>query len=178
MNSETLVGTMSLPREQKKSQPPLADLAIFGGVIAFLGVSLHFFFAGREAPKAMPLAKPLETPATERAPASQSPAPTTLSTQVLRLPCLANGPQVVSSSARLIQIHSPLCSANAQASATWRASNATSGEEILVFVNHKEKSLSTSYFNLKEGRNELVFVQDLGQGRTARQMVQINRQAD
>jgi len=170
---------MSLPREQKKSQPPLSDLAIFAGAILFLGVSLHSLLASRQMPHAMvPALVPIESATPERTPASQISAPSTLTTQVLRLPCLKSEPQVVSSHAHLVQIQSPVCSPKAQASPHWHASNATSGEEIMVFVNRQEKTLSTSYFTLREGRNDLVFVEDLGSGRAERHPVQITRKAE
>ena len=172
---------MSLQREHKKSQPPLLDLAVFAGVLAFVAYSLYSFFGNRETPRLAPPPKleaaEIDAPPAVRKPASQVPINSAASTEVLHLPCLQNGPRSFTSSARLMQIHSPLCEGDASG-APWRASNDSSGEEILVFVNTKEKILSTSYFNLKEGLNDLVFVQDLGKGRTRREKLQITRKAD
>ena len=171
---------MSLHREHKKSQLPWLDLAVFAGVLAFLGYSLHAFLGARVAVRsALPKADTAEAALSplSRRPASQA-APSSGSTEVLRLPCLHDGPRVFSSNARLMQIHSPLCADDGQAPAPWHASNESSGEEILVFVNRKEKSLSTSYFNLKEGLNDLIFVQDLGKGRKRQEKLQVIRKID
>jgi hypothetical protein len=166
-----------IPREPKKSRLPWTDLAVFSGVIVFLAVSLHSLFAVREAPRTAVLPKPLDAALNARAPASQTP-PSTATTEVLRLPCLADGPHAANSSARLMQIHSPLCSGSSKAGATWHATNESSGEEILVFVNRHDNSLSTSYFNLKEGANHLVFTEDLGKGHHERRAVEVTRKAD
>ena len=166
-----------IPREPKKSRLPWTDLAVFSGVIAFLAVSLHSLFAVREAPRTVVLPKPADLAQNARAPASQT-SPTTATTEVLRLPCLGKGTQVVNSSARLMQIHSPLCAGAAAKHATWHATNESSGEEILVFVNSKENTLSTNYFNLKEGANHLVFTEELGKGKSRRESVEVNRKAD
>lgn len=167
---------MSLPREQKKSQIPWLDLGLFAGVLAFLGYSLHAFFGARtpaRAPaSAIEPAAPL--PPSERA----TPSPAIQgSTEILRVPCLHEGSRVFTTSARLLQIHSVLCSGDDKsAAAQWRATNESSGEEILVFVNHKEKNLSTSYFSLKEGRNDLVFVEERGgKGRAHTEKLQVTR---
>ncbi|MGZ3658304.1 MAG: hypothetical protein ACXVB9_04205 [Bdellovibrionota bacterium] len=173
---------MSLQREHKKSQPPLLDLAVFAGVLAFVAYSLHSFFSNRETPRPAPppkleIAENIAPPAV-RNPASQAPTSASASTEVLHLPCLQSGPRAFTSSARLMQIHSPLCAEDSIPGTQWHASNNSSGEEILVFVNSKEKILSTSYFNLKEGLNDLVFVQDLGKGRSRREKIQITRKAD
>ena len=176
MNSEKLLGSM-IPREPQKSRLPWTDLAVFGGVIAFLAVSLHSLFALREAPRTAALPPPAEALQNARAPASQT-SPSAAATEVLRLPCLANGPHLVNSSARLLQIHSPLCAGSGGKKANWHATNESSGEEILVFVNHHDNTLSTSYFNLKEGANHLVFTEERGSGRVSRQSVEVTRKAD
>jgi hypothetical protein len=62
--------------------------------------------------------------------------------------------------------------------ASWKGTNATTGEEILVFVNPKEKTLATSYFTLKEGLNELVFEQDEGNGRIRKAKVLVTELAE
>jgi hypothetical protein len=174
---------MSLPREQKKAQPPWLDLAVFTAVLGFLAYSLRVFFGGHappppaELPKSEPSAQAAAKP--ERAPASQVPQSSSAgSTEVIRLPCLREGVHDLSSTARLVQIHSPLCGDGKSPDGDWHATNESSGEEILVFVNRRDKTLSTSYFNLKEGRNELVFVEDLGKGRVRREKLLVNRKAD
>jgi hypothetical protein len=184
MHSETLVGNMSLPREQRKSQPPWLDLGIFAAALAFLAYSLHAFLApGTRA------ASPPEPPpsAAEEArapgPAARSPASEAghgpPSTEVLQVPCLGGAPRSFTSHARLLRIHGPLCGDAAKLGpAQWRASNESLGEEILVFVNRKDKSLATSYFNLKEGPNELVFVQDGGKGRSRTVRLEVVRPSD
>jgi hypothetical protein len=166
-----------IPREPKKSRLPWTDLAVFSGVIAFLAVSLHSLFAVREAPRTAVLPKEAEATLNSRAPASQTAGVSAATTEVLHLPCLAKGPHAVNSSARLMQIHSPLCAGLTTSAATWRATNESSGEEILVFVNRHDNTLSTSYFNLKEGANHLVFTED-HKGRISRQNVEVTRKAD
>jgi hypothetical protein len=173
---------MSLPREHKKAQPPWLDLAVFAGVLAFLAYSIQSFLGAR-APSAAPTPPPTPlasgdalAPVPERAPASAS-APGVGSTEILRVNCLHAASHGFSSTARLMQIHSPFCDGE-EKSAAWHAVNRTSGEEILVFVNAREKSLSTSYFNLREGTNELEFTEELGAGKTRRNKLLVTRKAD
>jgi hypothetical protein len=179
-NSEKLLGTMSLPRQQKKSQLPWHDLALFAGVLAFLGVSLQSFVAPRTAPAKLAPPLPMNTaqaPSPDRSPASPFSPPAAASTEVLRLPCLHDIAQKLSSDARLVQVHAPLCAGDAAEGGSWRATNEASGEEILIFVNAKEKLFSTSYFSLKDGINRLVFTEDRGQGGIRREQVEIIRKA-
>ncbi|HEY8279065.1 MAG TPA: hypothetical protein VIH99_05550 [Bdellovibrionota bacterium] len=169
---------MRIPRIFKKSQSTWFDLAIFAGVLAFLAYSLNSFLAVRALRRAATV-KPtdnLDTPDNpSRAPASQSTS-SLGSTEVIRLPCFQGGLNKLSSQARLVQIHAPLCpTEDMKQVPSWHASNESSGEEILVFVNRKEKILSTSYFNLQEGANNIVFVQDLGKGRSRVEKLLVER---
>jgi hypothetical protein len=174
MDSETLLGNMSLPREHKKAQLPWYDLAIFALVVAFLGYSARALLNGRETPHstvarlepAQPLPLPERTPASQAAPGS---------TEVLRAPCLfaQTPPESFSSTARLLQLASPLCGDEAKGAAVWHGSNETTGEEIIVFVNSKQKTFATSYFSLRTGRNDLVFTQELAHGRKRVAKVQV-----
>lgn len=181
MDSETLLGNMSLPREQKKSQMPWHDLALFVGALAFLGYSLRAFLGGATH-SGVPAPPPSLEPATvaaapkpDRVPASQA-TPSGGSTAVLELPCLRDNGAGLASHARLVQIHSPFCGDDVRhGDAAWHAANQTSGEEILVFVNRKEKTIATSYFSLKDGRNELLFTQDMGAGKTRSVKVVVSR---
>lgn len=165
---------MSLPRPKKNTQLAWADLAIFASVIAFLAYSAHAFFFNstraplRQDPAVETKAEPAAEPAPSRSPASQAPVTgkATTSTEVLRLNCLHSTVRSFASSARLMQIHAPFCLDDARQKGDWRAKNETSGEEILVFVNKKEKTFSTSYFSLKGGTNKIVFVQEVGKGQT------------
>ena len=157
---------MSLHRDQKKSQIPWLDLGIFALVLAFLGYSTHTFLQSRARPPAVsppPIAPPMDAPpASARSPASQKSEPGG-STEVVKVPCLGLENKELQSGARLIEIQSPLCGTLSRLPKEgWTAVNESSGEEILVFVNPKEKTLSTSYFTLKDGSNLLLFAQEIG----------------
>ncbi len=172
---------MSLPPEHKKPQSAWQDLAIFAAVLGFLGYSVYAFLGFTRAP-AKPSLPPAELAAqdsgAERRPASTS-APGAGSTEILRAPCLPSPtPLSFQSQARLLQIHASLCPTGKGPSPNWKAANESSGEEILVFVNGKEKSLSTSYFSLKEGHNQIVFTEDLGAGKSRVEKISVIRKAD
>ncbi len=64
-----------------------------------------------------------------------------------------------------MQIHAAYCGTESKNLASLHARNETSGEEILVFVNQKEKTLSTNYFNLKEGANSILFLREPEKGK-------------
>ena len=173
---------MSLYREHKKPQSAWQDLAVFAGVLSFLGYSVFAFFGIRHAPPAKDIPPPeVEAPASPSASrqlASQT-TPGVGSTEVLRAPCLQTpSPLSFNSQARLLQIHAPICPTGKSHALSWRASNESSGEEILVFVNEKEKSLSTSYFSLKEGVNQIVFIEEFSPGQSRVDKVQITRKVD
>lgn len=167
---------MSLTPKQKKSQSPWVDLGIFAAALAFLGYSVHFT-ASFAARKNIPAAKVVsEKP--NRIPASQSHTPAYRNkgaTEVLQLPCLSQAAPSLSSEARLMQIHAPACGDDLKQTSTWKASNETSGEEIIVFVNAKEKTFATSYFGLRHGVNKLVFRHAPGDGPAKEQRLQITR---
>ena len=78
----------------------------------------------------------------------------------------------------MMQIHSPFCEGDLKLGAQWRARNETSGEEILVFVNQKERTFSTNYFSLQEGSNRIVFERSAGKRGASTEKIQINRKAD
>lgn len=172
---------MTLPTNPKKAQKPWIDIAVFAAVIVFLGFSVHMLlgFARRgeatlakpEAPVKETKALALDTNSAARRPASPSPAKIEAgtSTEVLRLPCVG---QVkggkLSSEARQLQLHAEACAEDLKFPAAWKGINESSGEEIIVFVNTKEKTFSTSYFSLHEGVNKLVFTHDTGTGRGAK----------
>lgn len=173
---------MSLTPEHKKPQLPWQDVAIFAAVLCFLGYSVYAFlsFQRAQAKRASTAAEvaDLQSPANDRRPASQS-AQSAGSTGILHAPCLiSSNPLSFESQARLLQIHAPLCAAGKEISAKWRAANETSGEEIIVFVNGKEKSLSTSYFSLKDGSNQIVFTEELGAGKSRAAKIQVIRKVD
>lgn len=160
---------MSLPTIPKKAQKPWLDIGIFALVFAFVGFSVHMLlgFVRRAEVKASTAAVretlPLDTKSGARRPASPSPTavPIGAATEVLRLPCLGQAKLgKLSSEARQLQIHAPACAEDLKKPRSWTGMNETSGEEILVFVNEKEKTFSTSYFSLQAGVNKLVFTQD------------------
>lgn len=146
---------MSLYRDQKKPQSAWQDLAIFVGVLAFLAYSIHAFQGMRRTALASaPPKESISQPTPIRQPASEA-EPGAGSTEILNMPCF-QPVMKFASKARLVQIQANLCSP-VRSGANWQASNITSGDEILVFVNEKEKLLSTSYFNLRPGLNEISF---------------------
>jgi|GEM_PF-5138416 len=171
---------MSLPPKQKKSQPAWLDIAVFAGVLGFLCLSVQIFLTTRAALSRNPSAATSATPPpevpTRRAPASQSPvSKSSGSTEVLRLPCLHQAARTFSSEARLLQIHAPACNEDLKQASAWKGSNESSGEQILVFVNAKEKTLSTSYFALKDGVNRIVFRHESGKGRARVQTLEVRK---
>lgn len=183
---------MSLPREQEKSQPAWPDLAVFAGVLAFMAYSVQAFLAPRAAPRRqVPRAAlvELQSPVPSRAPASLG-APRAGSTEVLRLPCLRTSDVKVSRGTHLLRIQASLCDERAgeavggkaggegRSSDAWKAVNQSSGEEILVFVSSRDRSLSTSYFTPSAGRSEVLFVQSLGGGRIRREKLTLVRQGE
>lgn len=174
---------MSLPPNQKKSQPAWLDIAVFAGVLGFLCLSVQVFLTTRAAlskngSRVTATIPPPEAPA-RRAPASQTQAlKGGGSTEVLRLPCLQQAGRAFTSDARLLQIHAPACNEDLKQVSTWKGSNETSGEEILVFVNAKEKTLSTSYFSLKDGVNRIVFLHDAGKGPAKVQTIEVSKRSD
>jgi len=171
---------MSLPLKQKKSQSPWLDLAIFTCVLVFLGYSVHvallsFARHGNEkqtlpsAPATLSASPPLK-----RAPAAtEIAAKLGAATEVLRIPCLHQAARKFTSEANLLQIHAPACDEDILSANGWKAANESSGEEIMIFVNSKEKTLSTSYFRLKEGVNRLVFTHELGSGAAKVQKLEV-----
>lgn len=174
---------MSLTPNHRKSQSPWVDLGIFAAVLAFLAYSAQatLGFAIRPATKqtispitaTQPVAEPPRMPASAAGP---SPAYRNKgATEVLRLPCLHHADRTFGSEARLLQIHAPACEDDLLHTASWKARNESSGEEIIVFVNTKEKTFSTSYFSLKEGVNKLVFTHDLRKGQAKTQRFEITR---
>jgi hypothetical protein len=173
---------MRLSPKEKKPQSAWQDIAIFAAVLAFLcfSVNILFSFGRTKAPPSPPASSPITA---GRSPASRASPSKGASTQVLRLPCLKQvAANAISSEARLLQIQAPLCSGtgedDAKGSEGWTAVNESSGEEILVFVNGTEKTLSTSYFSLKEGRNQLLFTykkHKLDQVPTIQRKVEITR---
>lgn len=162
---------MTLPTNPKKAQKPWLDVAIFALVVGFLGFSVQMLlgFARRGEVKVSTAAVKETLPldgASARKPASPSVSPAVVrdigvSTAVLRLPCLgqAKGGKL-SSDARQLQIHAPACDNDLKQPRAWKGLNESSGEEILVFVNPKEKTFSTSYFALQAGVNKLVFTHE------------------
>ena len=160
---------MSLPTNPKKAQKPWLDIAIFAAVFAFVGFSVYMLLAFvrrgevKVTTAALKEPLPLDTNGGSRRPASPSPTavPAGTATEVLRLPCLGQAKLgKISSEARQLQIHAPACAADLKQPRSWTGKNESSGEEILVFVNEKEKTFSTSYFSLQAGVNKLVFTHD------------------
>lgn len=165
---------MTLPTFKKKAQKPWLDLAIFAAVFVFVGFSVHMLFGfvrrgeGNLTKATLPVREtlPLDTGSAARKLASPSRAKVEgASTEVLRIPCLSQLTQrKLTSGARLVQLHAPACDEDLKSPSTWTGTNESSGEEIVVFVNPKEKTLSTSYFSLQEGVNRLVFTQEGAKG--------------
>lgn len=164
---------MTLPTNpQKKPQKPWLDLGIFALVFAFVGFSVYMLLAFvrrgevKVTTAAVKETLSLDPKSDARKPASPSPTAVAagIATEVLRLPCLGQVKSAsigkISSQARQLQIHAPACADDLKHPRAWTGVNETSGEEILVFVNAKEKTFSTSYFSLQAGVNKLVFTHE------------------
>lgn len=170
---------MTVTPKPKKAQKPWFDLCVFAAVLAFFVYSARTILAFHQrGTKAAETAEEKTETNIGRAPASQAPARGKLlqgSTEVLRLPCLTQAERALGSNARLVQIHAPACGDDAEQAAAWKAANETSGEEILVFVNAKDKTFATSYFSLKEGVNKLVFTHQKRKGEAKIVKLEITR---
>ncbi len=174
---------MSLPPKQKKSQPAWLDVGVFAFVLGFLCFSVQTLLGSNVKPpvtkSVAEVAATVPAPETQkRRPASPSPAVKAGgSTEVLKLPCLTQATRSFSTEARMLQIHAPACGEDLKRLDTWKGSNESSGEEILVFVNSKEKTLSTSYFALRDGVNKIVFTHELGKGPAKIQTIEVSKDA-
>ncbi len=174
---------MTLPTKAPKAQKPWLDITIFAVVFGFLAFSLYMLLGFVRKSDAtltksvVPVKATLPLDATYRKPSSASPAGAAgQSTEVLRLPCVAQAKGArLSSAAKQIQIHAAACDEDIKQPNAWKGVNESSGEEILVFVNPKEKVLSTSYFTLQAGVNRLVFTHKLGKSGSRTELIEISK---
>ena len=167
MDSETLSGTMSLPRGNKKPNSTATDLAVFALVLGFVAYSTHYFYFQTVSPPAPPeFGPPPSRPAPKpgAAPAS-APNPATAG-QHANFAAHVHG---IGASEhknrrffRLLQIQWQLCDKGKMAVGEWQARNMKTGEEIIIFVNEKERSFATSFFTIEEGANPIQLSRKLG----------------
>jgi hypothetical protein len=169
---------MDLNLRKKDTQLSWFDLAVFAAVAAFFLFSAHSLsrsasaehLAGEKGGKTLPD----RTLASSPAPApSRGLAGTGHGIQVVRMDCLFTAsPGTVTTDAKMVQIMSNLCGELKSLPKDIRLTgkNQSSGEDIVPFL-QAGHAVTTNYFTLREGRNEVLFRLALGRGKELRQNI-------
>jgi hypothetical protein len=166
---------MSIERIRNKLPSLAKDLAVFAGILAFCAYSMHMLSKNPGNTQSEIVPAGLEADRQPSSSTSPSKEAEEKGTATLHLPCLRGTKGGQSSPARLVQLRAGPCLEFRTPHQSWTARNERTGEELQVFVNEAEGTLSTNYFLLKQGRNHLTFAKQGSSGATRTEALEINR---
>jgi hypothetical protein len=165
---------------RKHTQSAWLDIAVFAAVASFFLFSAHSLTRSQAPRQAAVADSSITEPTLAMASTTvdRRPAGDDHSIATFRLDCLfSTNPAPLNTEASLVRIVADLCRPKpVPSTAPFVGKNTSSGEDIVPFLQNG-KMMSTNYFTLREGSNQITFELNLGKQKVLRQNLELIRSA-